>query len=248
MKVKYDSIWSKIYKFTSGDSNQEMTTEPLVYWFTIMIGIIALPITILSKLFEWIVPGTNWSFSQRVFAGLLVWCLIACGVVIVWSANLAGQIVILWSYGMAIVVGLMLCWLLLIKFPGIMGKVKHLLYLFLTSISWVMDKLKLNLILEYDEVEVYIVFDLNYAHDFDKLKPVKMSLYKICLLYCDYDQILEGDYTHIILTINDCNIEEYLNNNYMVFKGIAYGKEIIKLERYKTNTCEDINGDSGLLS
>lgn len=219
MKVKYDSIWSKIYKFSTGNSNEEMTTDFFNYWFVVIIGTLSLPFTLPSLIIDKWIPEFKWNYLLRLFVGLLFWALLASAGVIYYTFNLTGNLVILWTMAMYMFGGLILLYLGTVQFPIVGERLVHMIYVLLAHIGFLYDKIKIRPRIEYDKVEVYIIIDRSW---------MSHRIYTAM----SYDEVKTNNLMHITVPIKDTDITEYPTDKYLIYTGIKYGSEITKMQLY----------------
>lgn len=218
MKVKYDSIWSKIYKFSTGNSNEEMTTDFFNYWFVVIIGTLSLPFTLPSLIVDKWIPEFKWNYLLRLFVGLVFWVLLASASVIYYTFNLTGNLVILWTMAMYMFGGLMLLYLGTVQFPIVGERLIHVIYVLLAHIGFLYSKVKIRPRIEYDKVEVYIIIDrtsMKFIGDINQ-----------------YSEVTDCNMMHIVVPIKDTDITEYPEDKYLIYTGIKYGNEISKMQLY----------------
>lgn len=218
MKVKYDSIWSKIYKFSTGNSNEEMTTDLLNYWFVVIIGTLSLPFTLPSLIIDKWIPEFKWNYLLRLFVGLVFWALLASAGVIYYTFNLTGNLVILWTMAMYILGFLMLLYFCTVQFPIVGERFIHAVYVLLAHIGFLYGKIKIRPRIEYDKVDVFIIIDRSSMKFIGDIN--------------NYSEVTDCNMMHITVPIKDTDITEYPTDKYLIYTGVKYGNEITKMQLY----------------
>lgn len=210
MKIKYNSIWSKIYRFGTGNSNEEMTTDFFQYWFVIIISTLTLPFTLPTLIIDKFLPEIKWNFMLRFFVGLFLWALLGAFGLIYYALNLKGNLVVLWTIGFYLFSGLFILYLCTVQFPVVGDRIVHIVYLILNYVGLLYSKLTIKPVIEYDKVDIYIIIDINKFNGFIE----------------KYEDIIENNMMHVVVPIKGCNIDEYPRDKYIVYTGIKYGDKI----------------------
>lgn len=225
MKVKYNSLWSVIYKFTTGKSNEEMTEDFFNYWIVVAVGILFLPITIPTKIIQYFLPGFKWTFILRVLLGLFIWSFVGGFGVVGYAANLMGCLGHFWiGFGGLIGFGVVI-WLITVRFPVVSEKLIYYVGKIISFFGFLYFKVKICPKLEFDRLNVFIIYSL--PDD-----PSNRDAAVARLSELDYAETVQSRHMHIIIPENDCNLNEYSLEKYCVFKGVQYGTQIHKLEKY----------------
>jgi hypothetical protein len=224
MKISYDSFWSKIYKFTTGSTNEGINTDFFYYWFIVILGLILLPITSMSKVIEYIIPKLEWNLSFRLFTGIIIWSTISCIGLIIYTADMFGHIILVWNILFIIFLLLGFLYLVLIKFPFIGLYILHILYIVFKNIGKLFN---IKPVLEFDKEEVFIIFDISKFNT-----ELERTSYQEQIDNYDYSTIQSKYLIHVVIPVKDCNIDEYSPDNYLVYKGLRYASQIVKGDKY----------------
>lgn len=225
MKISYNSIWSKIYKFNTGNSNEEMSDDFFTYWFIVLVGTLSLPFTLPSIIIDKYVPELKWNYMLRLFVGLVLWALLASVGIIYYTFNLTGNLVVLWTIGVYMFGFLAMMYLCTVQFPIIGDYFIHAVYLLIKYAGLLLSKIKLRPRIEFDKDEVYIIIDRN------SIKVLGPITY--------YYEIVDHNMMHIVVPIKGADIEEYPDDKYLIYTGVKYGNEITKLKLYENNNKKD---------
>jgi hypothetical protein len=224
MKIKYDSVWTRIYKFSTGRANDTVTDDFFNYWFTVGIGVLLLPITSISIIVEKVVPESVWNIWYRLFVGLVIWSFLGCFGVIAWSVNKAGYIVIVWTILMYLAVLIILFYLVFIKFSSVGNHIIHIIYIIVSWIGKLYSKMSIKPKLELDRQSIYIIIDIIRYDDLERLILMdEIDMYT-------YNELSNSTYAFITAD-KKVNLTKFLNEDYLVYEAVQYGTEIIKGNR-----------------
>jgi hypothetical protein len=190
----------------------------------VFIGVILLPITIVSVIVEKLVSDLYWNIQLRLFSGVIVWSTIVAGALVVYTLNMVGQIIILWQVAWFLSLFSLVVYLVLFKFPFIGEFIVHILYVIFNALNKMVN---FRLKLEFDKEDVYIIFDVT------KLTSEQVQEFITIVDEFSYEDVKEKTpmgVFHIVVPKNGCNIEEY-NQNHVIYAATKFGRDIKKESR-----------------